>query len=163
MSERSQDFTPGKKNILVFLTANTPGAVRAQICIRVFRGERSEARAEPAKHNQPSEAHCFNEKKNKQKNKKLLCDEVALSEMWTELHFMKYFWFMSLFLEPVCWCFCGSSTVHTAPRGRIKPFWDLKKQLFLALCVMFYLIERSQNWTVSRSVMSIWKYRVRRV
>lgn len=67
VSERSQDFTPGKKklkNILVFLTANTPGAASGQICIHVFREERSEASAETlAKHNQPFEAHCFKENK----------------------------------------------------------------------------------------------------
>lgn len=57
---------------------------------------------------------------------KLLCDEVALSEMWIGLHFTKHFWFMRLFLEPVCWYFGRSSTVHTRLQGQIKTSWDQK-------------------------------------
>lgn len=125
VSERSQDFTPGKKklkNILVFLTANTPGAASGQIAST--SSERSGVRR--------AQKHWRNTinllRRIVSKKTKLLCDKVALSEMWIELHFMKYFWFMSLFLEPVCWCFCRSSAVHTVPRGRIKPLWDVKKK-----------------------------------
>lgn len=43
--------------------------------------------------------------------KKLLCDKLALSQMWIEVHFLKHFWFMRFFLS---WSFVAQVLQFTA-------------------------------------------------